>query len=529
MSTPTAPARTASEIEDALHDTSHAYLVVDDGEQVGLRRADADPAAAPGEELLGLVPAVSAGTLGSADFREHHGVQHSWMAGAMAGGIASEELVSALAGAGILASYGCAGLLPERVGSGIERIRRAVGDLPFACNLIHSPSEPALEREGVELFLRHRVPVVEASAFMDLTATIVGYRAAGLRRGRDGAVVGDHRVVAKVSRPEVAEKFLRPAPAAMLDALVASGVITAEQRDLALRVPVAEDVTVEADSGGHTDRRPLTAVFPVIAALRDRVRVEAPELTPVRLGAAGGIGTPWAAAAAYALGADYVVTGSVNQACLESGASDHTRALLAQAGVADFAMAPAADMFELGVELQVLQRGTMFPQRARLLHQTYTAHGGLDELAPDLRARLEKQVFRRPVAEVWDEVETYFRRRDPSQIERAAQDPKRRMALVFRWYLGMSSRWASVGDLDRLQDFQIWSGPAIGSFNAWTAGTALAEPAGRSVVEVNRQLLHGAAVATRVGALRSAGVAVELASVTAPRGVGRAFRDAVPA
>ena len=41
---------------------------------------------------------------------------------------------------------------------------------------------------------------------------------------------------------------------------------------------------------------------------------------PLRVGAAGGISTPWAAAAALAMGAAYLVTGSVNQSCV--GGSD---------------------------------------------------------------------------------------------------------------------------------------------------------------------------------------------------------------
>ena len=56
-------------------------------------------------------------------------------------------------------------------------------------------------------------------------------------------------------------------------------------------------MTVEADSGGHTDNRPLTAVLPVILALRDELSEKHRYARPVRVGAAGGIGTPGAAAA----------------------------------------------------------------------------------------------------------------------------------------------------------------------------------------------------------------------------------------
>jgi trans-AT polyketide synthase/acyltransferase/oxidoreductase domain-containing protein len=80
--------------------------------------------------------------------------------------------------------------------------------------------------------------------------------------------------------------------------------------------------------------------------------------------------------------------------------------------------------------------------------------------------------------------------------------------LVFRSYLGQSSRWAIAGVRDRRPDYQIWCGPAMGAFNAWTEGSFLAEPEHRSVVQVARNLLEGAAVVTRAQQLRSFGVPV---------------------
>src|SRR6185369_7997584 len=101
---------------------------------------------------------------------------------------------------------------------------------------------------------------------------------------------------------------------------------------------------------------------------------------PLRVGAAGGISTPASAAAAFAMGAAYLVTGSVNQACVESGSSDAVRQMLAEAEQADCTMAPAADMFEMGVKVQVLKRGTMFAMRAARLYEIYRARPSLDEI-----------------------------------------------------------------------------------------------------------------------------------------------------
>ena len=68
--------------------------------------------------------------------------------------------------------------------------------------------------------------------------------------------------------------------------------LTAEQARLAETIPMAEDVTAEADSGGHTDNRPLVCLMPAMLALRDEIQEKYGYAQPVRVGAAGGISTP---------------------------------------------------------------------------------------------------------------------------------------------------------------------------------------------------------------------------------------------
>lgn len=465
-----------------------------------------DPSVAASATVLAAVPPLPPARLGDPGFLRDHGVDHPYMAGAMANGIASARLVAAMADAGYLASFGAAGLAPDRVDEALATIARQSPGRSFACNLIHSPSEPALERATVDLCLRHGVRCVEASAFLNLTPQIVRYRVAGLRRGEDGRVVAGNRVIAKLSRAEVAERFLAPPPEPIVRELVGAGYVTAEQAELARSVPMADDLTAEADSGGHTDRRPLAVLVPEMIALRDEVCRERGYPVAVRIGAAGGIGTPAAAAAAFAMGAAYVVTGSINQASVEAAQSDAVKKLLAGAGVADCEMAPSADMFELGVDVQVLLRGTLFASRAKRLFANYRAHASLDDLPDDERADLEANVFRRPLDDVWHDTVRFFSERDPEQIRRAEDNPKRRMALVFRWYLGLSSAWGQSGVADRAVDYQIWCGPAMGACNQWLRGTYLAAPERRGVTELARHMVHGACFASRVAQLRASGV-----------------------
>jgi trans-AT polyketide synthase, acyltransferase and oxidoreductase domains len=403
--------------------------------------------------------------------------------------------------------FGAGGLALAEVERAVHALDEQLGQqLPWGTNLIHSPSEPQLEEAVAELYLRRGVRRVSASAYMKLTPAVVRYACSGVHLDPAGRLQRRNHLLAKVSRPEVARLFLSPPPPAMVAALVEQGRLTREEAALAGRVSVAEDITVEADSGGHTDNRPLTVLLPAMLALRDELAVRHRYERPVRVGAAGGLGTPAAVAAAFAMGAAYVKTGSVNQCAVEAGLSAEGKRLLAESELADVTMAPSPDMFELGVKVQVLRRGTLFAARAGLLHEVYSSCASLEEIAPATRERLEREIFQAPLDRVWSETRDYFSQRNPREVERGERDAKHRMALVFRWYLGQSSRWAISGDPRRRLDYQIWCGPAMGGFNAWVAGSFLAELQNRTVVQIARNLLEGAAVVTRAQQLRSHGI-----------------------
>ena len=456
--------------------------------------------------LLAQALPLQVAQLGDPEFMRIYGLNMAYMTGAMANGIASEELVIASGKVGLLSSFGAAGLVPSRIEEAINKIQQALPNGPYVFNLIHSPSEDAIERGAVDLFLKYGVTTVEASAFLDLTPNIVRYRVAGLRLNAQNQVEIGNRVIAKISRTEVASKFMAPAPATILQKLLAEGKITEEQAQLAANIPMADDITVEADSGGHTDNRPLVSLLPVILVLRDQFQAKYGYAQPIRVGAAGSIGTPASALAAFMMGAAYVLTGSVNQSCVEAAASAHSKILLAQAEMADVTMAPAADMFEMGVELQVLKRGTMFPMRAKKLYELYKNYESIEEIPQQERQKLEQQVFRNSLDEIWRQTEEHFNARDPHQIERAKDHPKRKMALIFRWYLGLSSRWSNTGEKGRETDYQIWCGPAMGAFNYWVKGSYLEEVSNRKTVEVAWHIMTGAAYLYRLRLLQIQGV-----------------------
>jgi len=467
------------------------------------------PAEGDGLPVVGYCPALPVQNLGDPCFCFDHGLRFPYMVGSMANGISSVRIVEEMSKAGMLASFGAAGLRLDEVEEAIDALQSGLKEKPFCINLIHTPNEPAFEEAVVDLYLRRSIRLIEASAYIGLTPAAVRYRVKGVHLNQEGKIVAPNKIIAKVSRTEVAERWLSPPPEKILAALVQQGKITGKEAEFAAKIPMADDLTAEADSGGHTDNRPLVTLLPTMIALRDKLRERFGYEAEPRVGAGGGIATPHSAAAAFAMGAAYLVSGSINQACVESGTSDPVRKMLAETTQADITMAPAADMFEMGVKLQVIKRGTMFPMRAAKLYEIFCSCESMEQIPPAQKDILERTIFREPLEQIWLKTKKYFADFDPQQVNKAEQNPKHKMALTFRWYLGLSSRWANSGEPTRNLDYQIWCGPAMSAFNEWTRDTFLEAPANRETATVSLNILYGAALATRVNQLRIQGIRLD--------------------
>jgi len=467
-----------------------------------------------GYRLTAYAPPLHPKDLGDPHFKKIHGLQYAYIAGAMANGIASVQMVQEAGRSGMLGFFGAGGLTIDQIESAIVSLKQKMGGLPFGFNLIHSLNDPDLESATIDLYLKHEVRLVSAAAFMRLTLPLVYYRIKGIHKNSSGRIICPNKVIAKVSRVEVAKRFFSPPPEKILRQLVDKNMITTEEASLATSVPVAETMTAEADSGGHTDNRPALSLLPTMLALRDEMAKQYNYQSPLSVGLGGGIATPESAAAAFAMGAAYILTGSVNQSCIEAGTSEEVRSMLAEASQADVIMAPAADMFEMGVKVQVLKRGTMFSVRASKLYDLYSRYNRYEDIPEKERSTLENKFFKNSFEKEWSSTKAFFTERDPKQITRAEADQKHKMALVFRSYLGRSSMWAVTGNTSRKIDFQIWCGPAIGAFNEWVKGSFLEKPENRSIKTVAMNILLGASVATRASWLRNQGAVL-------PEGTGR--------
>ncbi len=429
--------------------------------------------------------------LGNNDFKADYHLRYAYLAGAMYKGIASTDLVIRLGKAGLKGYFGTGGLKLDRIDSAIQTIKQHLSDpntygMNLLCNLI----KPSLEEETVNLFIKHGVRFVEASAYMQITPSLVLYRLKELRRNSQGKIEIPHHVLAKVSRPEVAAMFMSSAPREIINQLVERGLLTAEEALLGENIPLSHDICVEADSGGHTDQGVAYALMPAMQKLRDEMMRQYKYKKEIRVGAAGGIGTPEAAAAAFILGADFIMTGSINQCTVEAGTSNYVKEMLQNLNVQDTTYAPAGDMFELGAKVQVMRKGLFFPARANKLYDLYRQFNSLEEIDEKTRQQIQEKYFKKSFEEVWQETQAFYSKEKPDEITKAQQNSKHKMALIFRWYFIHTSRLAIKGIEDQKVDYQIHCGPALGAFNQWVKGTELENWQFRHVDQIAEKLMQ---------------------------------------
>lgn len=443
------------------------------------------------EQLPAMFSGITAGSLGNAEFKKDYNLKYAYVTGSMYRGISSKEIVIKMGRAGMLGFFGTGGLGLEEIEKTIKEIQKELHNgSVYGMNLLHNPGNLRMEEETVNLFLKYGVRIIEASAYMSITPPLVRYRSKGLERKSDGTISADTRIIAKVSRPEVAEMFLSPAPETIVEKLVQENKITRQQADLLKLIPVADDICVEADSGGHTDGGVAYALMPAMIKLRDEMLKKFKYSKNVRVGAAGGIGAPEAVAAAFIMGADFIVTGSINQCTVEAGTSDRVKDMLQDVNVQDTEYAPAGDMFELGAKVQVLKKGVFFPARANKLYDLYIRHSALEDIDEKTKKQIQERYFKRSFEDVYRDIKNFT---PPEEIVKAERNPKHKMVLIFRWYFGNSTRQALAGIPGEEVDYQIQCGPALGAFNQWVKETPIENWRNRHVDEIGVKLMDGAA------------------------------------
>lgn len=132
-----------------------------------------------------------------------------------------------------------------------------------------------------------------------------------------------------------------------------------------------------------------------------------------------------------------------------------------------------------------VEKGRILSARANKLYELYRNYNSIDQIDAQTRKMIEEKFFHKSFDDVYREVRAY---KAPGDIEKAEQNPKHKMALIFKWYFAMSNRAALLGDPVQRLNYQIHCGPALGAFNQWVKGTSLEDWRQRHVDEIGQKL-----------------------------------------
>lgn len=424
--------------------------------------------------------------LGASSFIKDYGLNYAYAAGSMCQGISSDQLVIKMAQSGFLAFLGSVGLTIKQLEVLIKSCQTALSPTHIFGVNVHLNSDGLSNEQLINLCLQHCVNCIEVSGFDHLSLDLIKYKAQGLSQSNDH-IISKHKILCKTSKPETAELFMQASPRHMLDKLLADQCINKEQHKLAQKVPFADDICVEGDGGWKTEQASILVKLPEIIRLRNQYAQT--HSSEVRIGCSGGLGTPEAIAAVFMLGADFVLTGSINQCTVEANVSEHVKQLLCELSSEDTCSVPAGDMFESGARSQVVRKGLYFPARAQKLYDLYRLNKGLDGLSQKEKFQIEQHFMQKSFTAVLAEIMTT---ENSQEIKKINENDKYKMARVFKWYFDHAQKSALNGLQINQDNYQIFCSPAMGAFNQWVSETDLKSWKNRHVDDIAMRLMSGA-------------------------------------
>ena len=434
---------------------------------------------------------IDANSLGSADFIRAYNLKYAYVLGEMGKGISGVDLVNSAASHGLLAFYGSNGMSVEDVENAANRLSNNYkGETAYGFGISYDYKDVDREKKLIDIYLKYGVKVVEATEYSTVTKALVKYRLKGLSKMGDGNIAENNTILLKTRRTDTAKMFMSPAPQRVVDVLLEEGEITKEQAEMSRTIPMCRDICAMADGGGYTGLGNMFVILPAFTALRQIMMEQNGYTGSIRIGAGGGIGAPQAAAAAFLMGADFIMTGSINQCTKESDTSDAVKELLLEADVQDMGYINTFDDFDADGRIQVLKRGTLFKARADKFYHIY-CNADSKPIESDVKKQIEDRYLGRTFEEVFEELKASGKLTS-EEANQALCNSKIMLRNAAEWYLDKSVEWAKKDDKSHQADYMIMCGSAMGAFNMWAKGTELEQYENRTVGNVADAIMKNA-------------------------------------
>lgn len=423
--------------------------------------------------------------LGSKSFKEDFNLKYAYLVGPMYRGISSKDMIIRLARNGMLGFIGSTYMDLEDLRKEIIEVKKELyNNESFGVSLTYQNDDSLIEGKIIKILLEEKVNIVQLSGYIQITEEIAKYRIKSLFKTRDNKVSCKVKFIIKLSRPEVAKAFMEPVPKYIIEKLLGRKEITLEEAKIAENYPIVDSICVEANSSGCTDGKSINCLLPRMIKLRNDCIENNYYDCNVYVGVTGGIGTDFAAMSMFIMGADYIMTGSINQCTVESQISEEVKNKLQNIDIQDTDYAPGIDLFEFGAKVQVLKKGSFFCVKANKLYEIYKQYNSLDELSEEVKEMLIDKYFEKDFETIYDEM--------CKILPQENNNEKKKMALIFKWYLINSQLFAIKGNSNRRIDYQVYCSPALGAFNQLVKGTDMEKWINRHVEVIGQYIMDGA-------------------------------------
>lgn len=421
--------------------------------------------------------------IGSRSFMERYHISYAYVAGGMENGISSVDLVSDMSKHNLLSFLGTKNLDTEVIHREILDLKRTLGDREnYGINIIPTTQEEDI----VTLCIQNNIRVLECSSYIDVSEQLIRYKAKGIVFSEDGYKL-ENRIMVKLNHPEVLKNFLHPASRQLLEKMCSEQTITRQEAEILEQIPVADDICLISGTPQDSNQIPMYALLPTMRKLKADIIKQYQYIEPVHVGVAGGISTPKAIKTVMLLGADFVLTGSVNQCTVEANTSDLVKDMLEKAQIQDTAIIPMSDFMKFGEKIQILRRGTLFHARAIKLNHLYCSYESLDEMKKETIEYLETRYFKCKITDICNKI----RLKTEENMEHE-YNKKTELSKIFQYYYTKSFKKALEGDSKEKADFFIYCSSAMGAFNEAVKGTKLEKWKNRSVHKIAQWLMEEA-------------------------------------
>lgn len=420
--------------------------------------------------------------IGSEEFKKDYDVDFAYAVGGMCKGISSVAMIKKLSDSRILGFLGSYKLKLDEAKELIDQALSCMEHHRIGVNVTYDALNLENHIEVMDYIIKKDIRNLEVSEYRMIDLSIVKYRLKSLSIDKDSKFVVPHKILAKVSSREMAEKFCSPAPEELVQILYQNNEITEFEAKYAKYLPMCDDLCIEYYTQGQSALGYIQTMKEMSRSLYEKYKLfQCP-----RVGFAGGIGNPQTVAVSFLLGADFVVTGSMNQCSVEASTSDIVKDNLQSLDDTDFTYAVVSDLFEFEEKKSIVKKGSLYHIRASRLYEVYNRYDSIEEIPTDLKKLIEEKYFQRSFETIYSDI---YENLTIENKKLSKEQPKYKMALIIRYFLDKCFQDALDGRMEGKINYQIISSNAIVQFNNWVKNTELYDWKSRHIDVISKKIM----------------------------------------